>query len=78
MSDQSESKRRDCHPTVTASHLASVIADFILDEKRMCYDNEFEQILTFLHNTWSKECESVNEKRQSSTKQPIIIKNPII
>ena len=54
------------------------IVVFILDEKRECYDDELEQILTFLHNTWSKECESVNEKKQNSTKQPIIIKNPII
>lgn len=42
------------------------------------YDDELEQILTFLHNTWINEYESVNEKTQSSTKQPIIIKNPII
>ena len=61
-SDQSESQRMDCHPT--ASYLAPAIADFILDEKRKCHDGELEQILTFPHNrdTWSKECESVNEK----------------
>ena len=63
---ESESERRDCHPT--ASHLAPAIADFILDKKRKCYDDELEQILTFPHNTWSKECESVNEKKQSLTK----------
>jgi len=77
-SDQSESEsdRRDCHPT--ASHLAPAIADFISDGKRKGYDDELEQILTCLHDTWSKECASVNEKKQNSTKQPIIIKNPII
>ena len=62
----------------TTSHLAPAIADFILDDKRKGYDDELEQILTFLHDTWSKECESVNEKNQNSTKQLIIIKNPII
>ena len=73
---ESESERSDYHPT--ASHLAPAIADFILDDKRKGYDDELEQILTVLHNTWSKECESVNERKQNSTKQPIIIKNPII
>ena len=64
-SDQSGSKseRRDCHPT--ASHLAPAIADFISDDKREGYDDELEQILTFLHDTWSKECESVNEKNRT-------------
>ena len=37
---ESESERRDCHPT--ASHLAPAIADFILDEKGKCYDDELE------------------------------------
>ena len=58
--------------------VAPAIADFISDEKRKCYDDELEQILTCLHDTSSKECASVNEKKQNSTKQTIIIKNPII
>ena len=66
-SDQSGSQRMDCHPT--ASHLAPAITDFVLDWKRKCCDDELEQILTFLHNVWSKEREPVTKNKKG---EPVV------
>ena len=59
---------------LVAYHLAPAITDLISDENRECCNNELEQTLTPLHSEWSKEIEP---SRQSSTRHPLIVSNPI-
>jgi len=57
-----------------AYHLAPAITDFILDENRICCNNELEQTLTLLHS----ECSNVIQPlRQNSTHHPLIVSYPI-
>ena len=68
-----DSSQRVCEHLFSC-HLAPAITNFTSDENRECCNNEFEQILTLLHNEWSKEIEP---SRQSSTPHPLIVSNPI-
>ena len=57
---------------LVAYHLAPAITDFILDENRVCCNNDLT--LTPLHSEWSKEIEPPG---QSSTHHPLVVSNPI-
>jgi len=70
--DLDSSQRVSDH--LVACHLAPAITDFILDENRVCCNNELEHTLTLLHSEWSKEFEP---SRQISTHHPLIVSNPI-
>jgi len=59
---------------LVAYHLMPAITDFILDENRVCCNNDLEQTLTLLHSEWSKEIEPSG---QSSTHNPLVVSNPI-
>jgi len=59
---------------LVAYHLAPAITDFILDENRVCCNNDLEQTLTLLHGELSKEIEPSG---QSSTHHPLVVSNPI-
>jgi len=50
---------------LVAYHLAPAITDFILDENRVCCNNDLEQTLTLLHSEWSKRS-SPRDKAQNT------------
>jgi len=59
---------------LVAYHLAPAITDFILDENRVCCNNDLEQTLTLLHSEWSKDIEPSG---QNSTHHPLVVSNSI-
>jgi len=75
-----EERAEDLHSSqgvrnhLVAYQLAPAITDFILDENRVCCNNDLEQTVTLLHSEWSKEIEPLG---QSSTQYPLVVKNPI-
>jgi len=75
-----EERAEDLHSSqgvrdyLVAYHLASAITNFILDENRVCCNNDLKQTLTLLHSEWSKEIEPSG---QSSTQHSFVVSDPI-